>query len=214
MSERLLLIGGGGHGRVVLETLLQRYAPAELGIIDPQLSRGAALLGVPVLGGDDDLPALYALGWRSAVLGVGSIQSSAAREKLAQLARGIGFQFPAVVDEYALVSPSAVLGEGSYVGKRAVVQAGARIGAFCIVNTGSIVEHDCRVGDFAHISTGAILLGGATVGDRSFVGGGSVVRQLETVGAHTVIGAGSVVVAAVADGVTAYGNPCRVGGKK
>lgn len=214
MSKRLLLLGIGGHGRVVLETLLQHYAPDELGIVDPQPSPGTTLLGVQVLGRDEDLPRLYAQGWKNTALGIGSIQNCVVREKLVLLAGDIGFQFPTIVDDDALVSPSATLGKGTYVGKQAVVQAGASIGAFCIVNTAGIVEHDCKVGDFSHVSTGAILLGGVTVGDRSFIGGGSVVRQLETVGSHVVIGAGSVVVSAVADGVTAYGNPCRVGGKK
>lgn len=208
MSEKLLVIGSGGHAKVILRALKRRYA--ELGLVDPALPIGTRRMDVPVIGTDDDLPALFRQGWTSAALGVGSVTSTALRERLAAKLLSIGFSLPAIVDEAALLGEGVTLGEGAFVNCGAIVQAGASIGRFAILNTGSIVEHDCVIGDFAHISSGAVVLGGASVGFGSLVGGGSVVRQGIVIGSRTVVGAGSVVVQPLPDDCIAFGNPCKV----
>ena len=208
--SKLLLLGDGGHAHVMLDTLLQTYAPEDLGIVDIHTVRGTQIQQVTVLGTDDDLPALFAAGYTQAAIGVGSIESCAIRKKITEKLKSIGFDLPVIQDSSALVSKYAQVGEGSFIGKRAVVQPGARIGSLCILNTASIVEHDCVVEDFCHIACGTVLLGNVHVQRESFIGGGSVVRQGIQVGKNTVVGAGSVVTGNLPDNAVAYGNPCRV----
>lgn len=207
-SKRLLLIGGGGHCRSMLDSLLRLGEYDEIGIIDRESE--SQIFGVPVIGTDSDLPRLFAQGWHDAVITLGSIGAPARRRMLFQELSEIGFRFPPVVDPSALIGVGAEIGDGTFVGKRAVINSGTRVGRCAIINTGAILEHDCSIGDFAHIAPGCTLCGQAAVGENTHVGAGSVVRQRLHIGAGTLIGAGSVVVSPIEDHVKAYGNPCRV----
>lgn len=118
--------------------------------------------------------------------------------------------FISIVHENAIISDSAVIGNGSVVMPGVVINADARIGNHVILNTNSIIEHDCIVGDFGHISPGSILTGGVSVGEGSHIGAGSTIIPLKSVGNWSVIGAGSVVVSDIEDRVTAVGVPAKV----
>ncbi len=204
--KRILLIGGGGHCRSIIDTLKDKDYD-DIGIID---SVNVCYNGISVVGSDEDIVQLYKSGWKEAFVTVGSIGDVAVRKGLYNMVKEAGFAIPAIIDKTAIVSEDVLISEGVFVGKKAIINAGCKIGECAIINTGAIIEHDCRVGSFAHISTGAILCGQTEIGENSHVGAGTVIRQLIKIGRDTLIGAGSVVVKDITDGVMAYGNPCRV----
>ena len=206
MKRKLLLIGGGGHCRSVLDTAIRLGTFDELGIVD---FTDSSCLGIPVVGTDDDIPALIREGWNEACITVGSVGNTAIRRRLYEMAKSLGLSLTPIIDESAIVAGGAVIGEGTFIGKRAIVNTCAEIGTCAIINTGAIVEHDCRIGDFAHISPGAVICGQVSVGDDAHVGAGSVVRQQITVGSGALIGAGSTVVHNIPSDARAYGNPCK-----
>lgn len=206
VEKRILLIGGGGHCRSVLDVLMSLNEYTEIGIIDNDSS--VSVLGIPIVGTDDDLPKLKEV-WTDAFITVGSIGATNARRKLYDLIKGIGFVVPSIIDPSAVIAREVTISEGSFIGKCAVINTGSKIGCCAIINTTSTIEHDCTVGDFSHISSGSILCGQVTVGADSHIGAGSVIRQGLTIGNGSLIGIGSVVVKNITDGVTAYGNPCR-----
>jgi len=210
MEKRLLLIGGGGHCRSVLDCLLTLDEYGKIGIIDYD---NQSVLGIDVIGTDDMLPRLFEDGWKYAFVTVGSVGNTAARRRLYEMIKRIGFIVPSVVDITAAVARGTQIGEGCFVGKNAVINTGASLGCCSIINTGAIAEHDCKVGDFSHISPGAVLCGQVSVGSDTHIGAGSVVRQQISIGNNVMIGAGSVVLKDIPDGQTAYGNPCKVTGK-
>lgn len=214
MIDKLLLIGGGGHCKSVLDCLLQCNSYAEIGIVEKDTAPFNDLsLGVPVVGSDGDLPRLRNDGWSDAFITVGSIGSPALRRKLYDKVCELGFAVPSIVDKSAVVSGSVAISAGVFVGKNATVNAGTRLGVCSIINTGAIIEHDCVIGNFAHISPGAVLCGQITIGENTHVGANSTIRQLLTIGRDSIIGIGSVVTKAVPERVMAYGNPCRVEGQ-
>lgn len=207
-DRRLLLIGGGGHCRSVLDCALSMACFTEIAIIDKDSS--ASALNIPVIGADEDLPKMHAEGWTDAFVSVGSVGTTELRRKLYKMIKNFGFNVPIIKDPSASVAREVEIKEGVFLGKQAVVNTGSKIGELAILNTGAIIEHDCVIGAFAHISPGTVICGQVQVGDDSHIGAGSVVRQGINIGSNVLIGAGSVIVKGVPDNVKAYGNPCRV----
>lgn len=207
LKKKLLLIGGGGHCRSVLDSIIALNIYDEIGIID---KRDCSFLDVPVIGVDNDIPALISAGWNYAVVTVGSIGATKIRKRLYEMIKNLGLLTPSVIDPTAIIAQGTSIKDGTFIGKRAVINSGSVIGECSIVNTGSIIEHDCEIGAFSHISSGAVLCGQVIVGPDSHIGAGAVVRQQITIGNNSLIGAGSVVVKNIPDNVKAYGNPCKV----
>lgn len=208
-SKRVLLIGGGGHCKSVLDSLLTMNLYSEIGIVEKEWG-AAAILGIHQVGIDTELPQLFEHGWTDAFITVGGIGNASLRRKLYETIKSIGFSIPSFVDKTAVVAADVKFSEGIFIGKRAVVNVGTKLGVCSIINTGAIVEHDCVVGDFAHISPGAVLCGQVSIGKDCHVGAGSTVRQQLSIGEGAVVGIGSIVTKDVSSHVEAYGNPCRV----
>lgn len=210
MGKKLLLIGGGGHCHSVLDSVLSLNVYDEIGIID---SIDGSCLGIPVIGTDNDVPALMDEGWSHAFITVGSVGDARIRKRLYKMVKGLGLAVVSVIDPTAIVARGSVIKEGAFIGKRAVINTGTTIGECSIINTGAMVEHDSEVGAFSHISPGTILCGQVKIGAGTHIGAGSVARQQITIGDCSLIGAGSVVVKDIPNNVKAYGNPCKVVGR-
>jgi sugar O-acyltransferase, sialic acid O-acetyltransferase NeuD family len=209
MNKKLLLLGGGGHCKSVIDSLLKTKSYTEVGIIDKKENVGKSILGIPIIGCDDDLFELYQNGYNNAFITIGSIGNPSIRVKLFKVIKEIGFEIPNIIDFNSIISEHVTLEEGIFVGKNAVINAGSFIENCAIINTGSIVEHDCIIGQFSHIAPGTVLCGEVQIGEHTHVGARSVVKQQVKIGANTLIGMGSVVLKNVPENVIAYGNPCK-----
>lgn len=207
---KILLVGGGGHCRSVLDCLLRAGTYDEIGIVDRDPNVGSSLMETPIIGTDEDLPALFAAGWINAAVTLGSVGHPGRRQFLYQRLKEIGFALPPIIDGSSIIGCEVDLKEGAFIGKRAIINCRAQIGPCSIINTGAIIEHDCRIGGFAHISPGSTLCGEVRIGESTHIGAGAVVRQQIEIGRDSIIGAGSVVVQNIPDAAEAYGNPCRV----
>ncbi|MEO5338004.1 MAG: NeuD/PglB/VioB family sugar acetyltransferase [Magnetospirillum sp. WYHS-4] len=203
-----LIVGGGGHAKVVIDALRAAGAAERLGVIDEDRAlAGGSVLGVPVLGGDAEGPAARAAGFGFFVIGVGA--NNDLRRRLFERALSWGIEPLSVIHPAAVVAPSATLGPGTVAFAGVVVNAEARVGSNAIVNTGAIVEHDCRVGDHVHVAPGARLLGGVSVGDLASIGAGAVIKHGVAIGAGAIVGAGAVVLEDVMSGIRVAGVPAQ-----
>lgn len=207
--DKLLLLGGGGHCKSVMDSLFRTNCYSEIGIISKRDEIGKNILGVPIIGSDDDLSVLYKKGYHNAFITVGSIGNPVTRVNIYRILEGIGFELPNIIDPSAEVSESVLLEKGIFVGKNAVINAGSKIEKCAIINTGSIIEHDCVIGEFSHVSPGSVLCGEVHIGGYTHIGAKSVVKQQVKIGTNALIGMGSVVLKNVSDNVVAYGNPCK-----
>lgn len=208
--EKIILIGGGGHCKVVKESIIRAGTFEIVGIIDKKETVGTYLDGTEVIGTDDEIEKFYEMGIKNAFITLGSIGSTSVRRKLYNMIKEKGFTIPSVLHDKAIVSKDLIIEEGVFIGAGSIVNSGTKILKNTIINTRAIIEHDCLIGEFVHISPGTILCGGVEVGNDSHIGAGSIVIQNRKIGENTIIGAGSVVVKDIAPKSKAYGNPCRI----
>lgn len=210
ISKKIVLLGGGGHCKSVLDTLLKTNEYSEIVITDPQLPAGTEVMGCKVVGDDSILPKLYAEGFTNAFITAGDVGKPNPRAKLVEMAQNIGFHFPCIMDPTAQVSPSAQIGDGTFIGKNAIINIGAQIGYHCIINTAAIVEHEATIGTLTHVASGAIVLGEVRTGHSCFIGAGSTIIQCTNLGNDVKIGAGAVVNNDLPDNCTAVGVPAKI----
>jgi sugar O-acyltransferase (sialic acid O-acetyltransferase NeuD family) len=200
MTRGVIVIGGGGHAKVVIATAVAAGWTIDAVADDDPARWGQRLLGYEITGsagvrlGDGGATCVIAIG------------DNAVRRRLASTAR---CRFATIVHPAAVVHESVQLGAGSVVFAGAVIQPDTRIGGHAIVNTGASIDHDCIVGEAVHVAPGARLAGAVELGDEVFVGMGAVVIPQIRVGARTVVGAGAAVVGDLPAETVAVGVPAR-----
>lgn len=206
--EKIILVGGGGHCKSIIESINRVKQFEIVGIVDKKPSE-CIELGIDVIGSDEALNLLYKSGIKNAFIGVGSVGNPNIRIKLYNILKNLGYIFPKIVDKTAIVSPSAIIKDGAFVGKGAIINAKVTIEKQCIINSGSIVEHDCNINEFVHLAPGVTLSGGITIGKRTHIGTNATIIQNINIGNDVIVGAGSVIVKDINNGAKVYGNPGR-----
>ncbi|QAY65549.1 acetyltransferase [Paenibacillus protaetiae] len=204
-TRKVVVIGAGGHAKVIIDILLADPSIEIAGCTSRQQNRMCA--GVPVLGDDSILPELYYQGVRHAFIAIGDNRM---RYKLSLQTAAIGFQPVNAVSPRAYVAQSASLGAGIAVMPGAVINAEASIMDYAIINTNASVDHECEIGRFCHIAPGSALSGNVKVGEGSFLGTGTSVIDGISIGSWTTVGAGSTVVRPLPSDCVAYGVPAKV----
>jgi sugar O-acyltransferase (sialic acid O-acetyltransferase NeuD family) len=191
--KEIILIGGGGHCKSVIDVIEQEGRFEIVGIVDKPKLLGSNVLGYSVIGSDLDLDSL-AKRYQYALITVGQIKSPSLRIKLFDLAIKSGFTIPAVISPRAYVSSHAIVGKGSVVMHDALVNANAKIGENCIINSKALIEYDCSISKHCHISTNATINGGVTVESGCFIGSGVITKELITISENSFIKAGSLAI--------------------
>ncbi len=193
MSKKIVIIGAGGHAKVIADIILQNIkhgADLELkGFLDDSYVEDEckAYFGKPVIGKLEKISELK--DEAEFVIGIGS---NDIRKKISEKYPDLSY--------FTSIHPTAIIGEMVEIKQGTVIMAGVivnpytNIGEHCIINSGAVVEHDCSIGNHVHISPNAGLAGGVEVGDCSWVGMGSSFIQGVKIGGNVITGAGSVVI--------------------
>ncbi|WP_027363344.1 acetyltransferase [Desulfotruncus alcoholivorax] len=208
MNKKLpvILIGGGGHARVLLDVLLLCGIPV-IGVTEKE--KPAVLFSVPVIG-EDDVILDYSANEIMLVNGLGFAGTAGKRAQIYDFFKEKGYYFEVLVHPSAVLSQMVHMAEGVQVMAGAVVQVGCRIGENSVINTRASIDHDCIIGRHVHIAPGAILAGGVKIGNKAYIGAGATVIQGISIGNNSIVAAGAVVVRDVPDNVTVVGVPARV----
>lgn len=204
--NRLLILGAGGHAKVVAETAITVGRWDRIAFLDDRHPALSELLNLPVVGRFSDALA-FRESYSEAVVALGSNNS---RIGWLRSLEADGYTLPTLVHSKAYVSSYAVLGVGTVVFAQAAVNADARLGRGVIINTGATVDHDCFIGDGVHVCPGAHLAGEVRVGAHACIGIGAVVKQQTVIGEGVTVGAGAVVVKSVPAGVIVAGVPAKI----
>jgi sugar O-acyltransferase (sialic acid O-acetyltransferase NeuD family) len=204
----IVLIGGGGHCRSVIDIIEQQFTYRIEGIVDLQEKRHEKNLGYEIFANDDDLNELVKQ-YSFFMITIGQLGINARRTELFVKLKGMGAVFPVIISPHAYVSNHALVAEGAVVMHGAVINAGARVGSNAIINTKALVEHDAEIGNHSHISTGAIVNGACRVGAGCFVGSGAVFLQGKSIANRVILGANSTVIENIEEAGTYAGTPAR-----
>lgn len=194
MPEQIIIIGAGGHAKVLLNAL--QMSPVNvLGLTDTnETKHGSTILGCPVLG-DDAIIDTYDNNSVRLIIGIGSTKPGPGRRDAFESFQSKGFDFLTCVHPSAIVAPDIELGQGSQIMAGAVLQPGCTIGMNTIVNTRASVDHDCQVGDHVHIAPGAVLGGAVNIDHGSHIGTHATIIENVRVGSDVMVAAGACVIA-------------------
>jgi len=202
----LLIVGGGGHGKVVANTAHDIGRWDKIAFLDDRYKSLGTVLNWPVLGPLNHA-SKFLTEYPELIVAIGD---NFLRVELLQRFAGMGFHLPNIIHPTAFISGTVKLEQGIVVLAQSAINSDTKIGLGCIINTGAIVEHDCILGKGVHICPGVTLGGDVTIGACSWIGiGSSVIHQI-SIGENVIIGAGSVIVEDVESNVTVFGNPGRV----
>ena len=190
--KEIILIGGGGHCKSVIDVIEQEGQFVVGGIVDKPELLGTDVLGYPVIGSDSDLEGLVKI-HTYALITVGQIRSPEVRIKLFDIAKKMGFSLPRIISPRAYVSSHTFIGDGTVVMHDAFINAGASIGDNCIINSKALIEHDSKISNHCHISTNAVINGGVTIEEGCFIGSGATTNNSITIKKNSFIKAGSIV---------------------
>lgn len=196
----LIVYGGGGHGKAVIDLVRSLYTFEIVGIVDDGLPVGSQVLGVPVLGGGEILGSLVSRGVRLAANAIGGIGNITPRVEVFDKLKAAGFDFPVLVHPSAVVEPSARLAVGVQIFPHAYVGSDAEIGFGSILNIAALAPHDCVLEEVVNLSPGVLLAGRVHIGKHTLIGMGVTINLDLNIGANVRIGNGATIKADVPDG--------------
>ena len=208
MNKKLVIVGAGGHARVVLDTALLLNHRIH-GILDLQFNEsGEYILGIPVIGGTELLKQLNPDEFMIAI----AIGDNHSRANWHDKVQSHGFELCTLIHPTANLSEQEMKIEpGVFINAGAVINACVSIGTGTIINTGAIIDHECEIGKFVHVAPGCSIAGRVKIGDSSFIGIGAAIIDKITIGSRAIIGANSTISKAVNEGEKVVGINKRVG---
>lgn len=203
--DKVVILGAGGHAKVIADILLQNNEYEIVGLVDSRIEQ--TFMGLRVIGDDECLKHLYKQGVKKAFVAIGSNQL---RRKLSVMLETIGFERINVISGHAVISPTACLGSGIAVMPGAVINACASIGNGCIINTNASVDHDVFIKEYTHIAPGNAIAGCVSIGECCFIGIGCRIIDNIIIGNNVTLGAGAVVLNDIEDDHLAVGIPAKI----
>jgi len=206
--NKICVIGGGGHAKVVISILKKINKYEIIGYTDKK-NRGE-ILQIRYLGTDTIMKNLIRENPDlAAIIGLGNIKLNKTRELLFEKLENFGFELPSIISPFAIINEDVLVGKGTLICDGVIVNSGTRIGKGVILNTSCSVDHDCKIGDFVHIAPGVTLSGGVSIGNNSLIGTGASVIQYKNICEDILIGAGTVVLDNIMEPGIYVGNPAR-----
>lgn len=189
--DNIILVGGGGHCKSVIDVIESSQLFRIVGIVDLKENIGKTVLNYPVIGSDDDLPKLRKQ-YSFAIVTVGQIKSADIRISIYEKLTGLGYKIPVIKASDAYISKHSKIGAGTVIMHGAIINADSTIGCNCIINSKALIEHDATIGDHCHVSTAAVINGGAIVGSCSFIGSNSTMVHYSSTPSQSFIKANSL----------------------
>jgi len=207
MVNNLIVVGAGGHCRVILSVLKYYENFSVMGIADrTSQTKGEKISDCVIQYSWNDFKKIYKNGTRHAAIAIGNNEE---RKELFLELTDIGFKIPTIIHPASLIEKDAVIENGSLICMGAKIGTKVHIGKSCVVYTGSILDHEVKLGDFVYLSPGCNIAGQVSIDDSSFIGLGSTIIEKTSIGSNVTVGAGSVVLNNIPDNTVVAGVPAK-----
>jgi sugar O-acyltransferase (sialic acid O-acetyltransferase NeuD family) len=200
--RKLLIIGAGGHGRVVAEVAELMQLWDEIAFIDDKLFN-SKINDIFVVGRLEDLSSLHQ-DYGEAIVAIGN---NKVRLEFLDKLNKIGFKVPVLIHPSAIVSEKTLIDQGSVIMAGVIVNPNVKIGAGCIINTKVSIDHDCVLENGVHLSPGTQLGGTVFVQCQSWIGIGASIINNVVIGKDSIVAAGSAVINDVDANILVAGVP-------
>jgi len=208
-KEKILVIGGSGHSKSIIDIIIKNDTYDILGIIDSYKPIGEKVFGFPIIGTEEDIKDLMnSHDIAGCVIGIGDNWSRKLMKDFI-LEKTPSLKILSVVHPSAILAFDTHIPDGTVLMAGAIININAKIGEYCIINTNSSLGHDSVMQDFSSLASGVTIGGNVDIGYCSAVSLGASVIQNISIGKYTVIGAGSLVLDDVESHVLAYGIPAK-----
>lgn len=207
-KQELILVGGGGHCKSVIDVIEEIKTFTIRGILDVKEKVGSDILGYKVIGTDDHIAELNNKNVQF-IITLGQIKNAGIKKKIFEQLKYVNASLATLISPLAHVSKHTEIKEGTAIMHQAMVNAGAVIGVNCIVNSKVLIEHDVKIGDHCHISTSAVINGDCVISNNCFIGSNAVLLHGVKIGEGAVIGAGAVIIKDILPNQIVVGNPGR-----
>lgn len=204
MQQKIILYGGGGHAKTLIDLIRGDDRFDLIGIVDDVQPVGATVLGIPVIGIGDDLVRIRATGVSLAVNAIGGIGNPDIRWRIFQRIEAAGFAQPSLVHPRAFVEETVRIDDAVQVLAGTYISSDSSVAYGTVLNAGVILSHDNHLGRCVNLSPGATLGGNVSIGDFTQVGMRATINAGVTVGSHVRIGNGATVKSDVPNGVRVY----------
>jgi sugar O-acyltransferase (sialic acid O-acetyltransferase NeuD family) len=208
MNKKVIVVGSGGHAKVVIDILHEMNCFQIIGITSDSLEKGVVFSGYPVLGDDDYLKEISPDQYEIAV-GLGGYRNNDLRTIVYQKIKSLGFNFVNAIHPSAIISKTAKFGEAIIVFPGVTINTDVSIGNNSIVATGSTIDHETKIGNNVLVSAGVTIGAYAELMDNSLLALGSKVISGVKIGRNAVVAAGAVVIHEVHDNDTVFGIPAK-----
>ena len=200
--KELVIIGAGGHGRVIADIAQKLGVYKTISFLDDGDAKET--MGLPIIGRSSDVEKYT----NTADIFV-AIGNSAVRGEFIERLLAMGANVPTLIHPSAIIGACVEIGAGTAIMAGTVINPCSKLGKGCIVNTSSSIDHDCMIGDYVHIAVGAHLAGAVSVGEKSWIGAGATVRNNVDICSNCMIGAGAVVIKDITESGTYIGVPAK-----
>lgn len=184
MKQKLLLVGAGGFGRVVLEHAQAHY---DCAFLDDGIAK--TVDSIPVIGKTVNMASFYP----EYKLLLVTIGNNELRKRLYKEAAAIGFSFPSIIHPTAYISPHAHIGTGCVILNNAVVQNNASCGDGCILNPGVELHHDSTIGSYCLVYTNSVVRSLTSVGDCVWIGSNVTISTSANVPSNSKVEDGVII---------------------
>lgn len=210
MEKKIIIIGSGGHAKVVADIILTREKELKenlkiVGFLDDNFKnlKYDNIFDIPILGDLKNIKKFTNENYFFVI----AIGNNDIRKKISENYSKLNYY--TAIHPRSIISREVKIGVGTVVMANVVINPNSIIGKHCILNTSSVIEHDNKLGSYVHISPNATLCGGVNIDNNSWIGAGSVVKQQVSVGENVIVGAGSIVIKNVEDNIIIVGNPAK-----